>query len=90
MSSNTQHRKYLLTINNPDKYGMDHNNIRDILSSFNVVYACMADEIGKEGTYHTHLFVIFSSPVRFSTIQHRFGIAHIDPAYGTAQQNRDY
>lgn len=69
---------------------MGHSTIRDILSSFNVVYSCMADEIGKEGTYHTHLFVIFASPVRFSTIQHRFEVAHIDPAYGTAKQNRDY
>lgn len=88
--SNEQHRKYLLTINNPKDYGLGHAEIKAILSLFSLVYYCIVDEIGEQGTHHTHVFVVFASPVRFSTIQRRFGVAHIDPAYGSASQNRDY
>ena len=34
----------------------------------------MADEIGKEGTPHTHLYVYFNSRVRFSTVKKKFSI----------------
>ena len=53
----TQSRKWLLTINNPQDHGMSHNEIIDCAQKFNPYYMCLADEIGEEGTYHTHLFL---------------------------------
>lgn len=50
----------------------------------------MADEIATTGTYHTHVFLYSLSPIRFSTIKNRFPTAHIEKAYGSAKENRDY
>ena len=50
----------------------------------------MADEIATTGTYHTHIFFCAPSPVRFSTIKKRFPTAHIEKAYGTPKENRNY
>ncbi len=50
----------------------------------------MADEIATTGTYHTHIFIYSSSPIRFSTIKDRLPVAHIEKAYGSVIQNRDY
>ena len=50
----------------------------------------MCDEVGVEGTPHTHLYVVFPNAVLFSTIQKRFYGAHIEPAVGTNRENRDY
>ena len=85
-----QSRKWLLTINNPLDHGMTHDEIIDRAQKFNPSYMCLADEIGEQGTYHTHVFFCSSSPMRFSTVKKRFPTAHIDKAYGTAQENRDY
>ena len=88
--SYTQSRKWLLTINNPQDHGMTHDEIIDRAQKFNPDYFCMADEIGESGTYHTHLFLYSSSPMRFGTIKKRFPTAHIDRANGTVQDNRAY
>ena len=86
-----QGRKYLITINNPIDHGFSHDAIKEVLFKSNPAYFCMADEIGDNGTPHTHAFAYFTSPVRFNTLRTRFnGCAHIDPAYGTCEQNRDY
>jgi hypothetical protein len=50
----------------------------------------MADEIGEEGTPHTHIYMACREVVRFSTIKNKFDKAHIDMARGTSLQNRDY
>jgi hypothetical protein len=90
-NKDTQSRKWQLTINNPEKHGYTHEFIREILSSFKAVaYWCMADEMGEEKTPHTHIFVAFSSGVRFSSIKKKFPKTHIEMARGTSQQNRDY
>ena len=84
-------RKWQLTINNPDKYGMDHESIKAILLTIkNLAYWCMCDEIGEEGTYHTHIFIYRKSFMRFDMIKKKFPAAHIEYCYGTAQDNRDY
>lgn len=84
-------RKWQLTINNPDKYGMDHESIKDILLTIkNLAYWCMCDEIGEEGTYHTHVFIYRKSFMRFDMIKKKFPVAHIEYCHGTAQENRDY
>ena len=50
----------------------------------------MADEIASTGTHHTHVFLYRPSPVRWHTVKNLFPTAHIDKAYGSAQENRDY
>lgn len=90
MGSNSQSRKWALVINNPLDAGLDHSAITTILYRFSPAYFCMADEIAATGTYHTHVFLYAPSPVRFSTIKNRFPTAHIEKAYGSARDNRDY
>ena len=88
-SADTQHRSFHLVINNPADSGFTQNKIAEILESFkSLVYYCMADEQGS--TYHTHIYAKFKSTVRFSTMKNSFPTAHIDPAQGTAQDNRAY
>jgi len=90
MEKDSQSRKWLLTINNPEKHDVTHESLREALESMPLVYSCMCDEIGDNGTYHTHVFLQGKSPIRFSRIKKLFLSAHIDIANGTAQQNRDY
>ena len=77
----------MITINNPQTCGLDHNRILELLQLFRL---CLADEIAGTGTYHTHIFLYSHSPMRFGTVKRRFPPAHIDKANGTAQENRDY
>ena len=89
---NTQRHAFQLTINNPETHGFDHLSIKKTLvENFTTLkYFCLADEIGENGTYHTHLYVCCASRVRFSTMKKNFPEAHIDTAKGTVQQNIDY
>ncbi len=91
-SRNIQRHAYQLTINNPLDYNLEHAKIKEILIvSFSTLkYFCMADEIGEQGTFHTHIYVVFSSRVRWSTIKKHFEHAHIEVAHGSAQSNLDY
>lgn len=50
----------------------------------------MCDEIGQEGTYHTHIFFIAKSGVMFDTVQKRFYGAHIEKALGSNEDNYNY
>lgn len=50
----------------------------------------MADEIGEQGTPHTHIYVCFSSRVRFKTVKKHFPEAHIEVVHGTVQSNVEY
>lgn len=91
MARNQAHRKYQLTVNNPLDHGFTHQRIRATLDGFSgCLYWCMCDEVGQEGTPHTHLYLLFRNAVMFSTLQKRFYGAHIEPAKGSNQQNRDY
>jgi len=91
MTRDLKTRKWLITINNPQDKGFTHEYLREILGSFkSLEYWCMADEIGECETYHTHIYVAFSSAVRFSSMQRKFPKVHLDPCNGTSQQNRDY
>lgn len=91
MEKDTRHRKYLLTINNPEEE-WNHEKIRCVLNTLNLKYWCMADEIGlEEKTPHTHVFFVTkTSAMRFSTVKKHFSTAHIDPANGTSEENRAY
>lgn len=91
MANDTQSRKWQLTINNPTEKGFTHERIRAELGCLkSVIYWCMADEIGENGTYHTHVYIQGKGAMRFSTIKKRFDSAHIEMAKGTALQNREY
>ena len=74
-STNLQSRKWLLTVNNPLDYGLNHAGIKNILHLFNPDYFCLVDEIATTGTRHTHIFIYSKSPIRFSTLKKRFPIA---------------
>ena len=51
-------RKWQLTINNPLDHGYAHKEIIDKLSNIiKLNYWCMCDEVGENGTYHTHIFL---------------------------------
>jgi hypothetical protein len=91
MARSAASRKYQLTINNPVEHGFTHDNIKQILNDFcGLKYWCMCDEVGKEKTPHTHVYVVFKNPVMFTTLQMRFYGSHIEPANGSNQENRDY
>lgn len=91
MNDRTQSRKWLFTFNNPEKFGFSHDNIKAALSTIKGLdYWCMCDEIGKEGTYHTHLFIYRQNTMRFQMVKNKFPTAHIDYCRGTTQENRDY
>lgn len=80
-----------MTVNNPKEKDLDHESIKKLIMDIkDVDYWCMCDEVGKNGTYHTHLFLYRKNPVRFSKVKKSFPAAHIDKAYGTSQDNRDY
>lgn len=91
-ATDTQRNAYQLTINNPMDSGMDHIAIKkELIENFTTLrYFCMADEVGEQGTPHIHIYVNFTSRVRFSTLKKHFPTAHIETAFGNVQANIDY
>jgi len=89
-NTNSQSRKWNIVINNPIENGFTRDVIIEIIMRFLPDYFCMADEVGENGTYHTHIFIYSRSPIRFNTLKNRLPTAHIEQAHGTVQQNRDY
>lgn len=81
---------YQLTINAPAEKGWTHKHILDVFrNNFKtLVYICMADEQGS--MYHTHIFVVFASRVRFSMVKRYFEEAHIEKCKGTVSDNVNY
>lgn len=93
MEKDTRCRKWQLTINNPLENGYTHEKLKEILNKFKgCIYYCISDEKGlKEETYHTHLYFVCKSAVKFSVIKERFGNqSHIEMCKGTSAENRDY
>lgn len=89
----TQSRKYLITINNFLEHGYTRENIRVKITALkSLVYFCAAEEKGLEtGTHHIHIFIVFSSGVRFSTMKNVFSLGgDIESARGSSAENRDY
>lgn len=86
-----QHRKWQLTINNP-RSDYTHDKIKEIfaLKFPSFVYCAMCDEIGANGTPHTHIYVCFRGGLRFNTLKKHFPTAHIESARGTIKENIDY
>ena len=91
MANDSQSRKWQVTINNPLDKGYTHERLKEILSGMkSVIYWCMADETGENGTYHTHLYLQGRGGINFSTIKKRFEGGHFEMAKGTAAQTREY
>lgn len=91
MKDGTQNRKWQLTINNPVDKGLGHEEIREILTKWKgLKYWCMCDEVGLEGTYHTHIYILGKSPIPFIGVKRKFPPAHIEYGNGTNQENSDY
>lgn len=90
MRDNQQSRKWQITINNPLEAGLEREMLIAILRLFSLIYWCMVDEVASSGTHHTHIFIFSQSPVRFATLKNRFPTAHLEKAYGSAKENRDY
>ena len=91
MPRKPSNRKYLLTINNPLDHGYSHERLQAILTEFpGLRYWCMCDEVGEQGTPHTHVYVVFKNSVMIETMHSRFYGVHIDIANGSNQENRDY
>lgn len=90
--SDIRSRKWQLTINNPDEHGLSREVILDKISTLkSVIYYCLCNEIGEEGTPHVHVYLQGNNAIRFSTLQLLFDKkAHLEVANGSAQQNRDY
>lgn len=87
MIIDTQAYKYQLTSNNPLEKGYTPQKIFGIFhANFKTLrYLCMADEMGS--TFHTHIFVVFSSRVRFSMIKRYFPEFHIEVCKGNISDN---
>lgn len=85
-------RYWLFTINNPLEHGFSRDKIKEILEKgAELRYYCISDEVGKEGTPHTHFYVYWVNQVDFKTASNKFnGKAHIDYPEGSPEQNRDY
>lgn len=91
MARKQSSRKFQLTINNPVDHGYIHEQIRSILSEFSgLQYWCRCDEIGEQGTPHTHIYMVSSNGIMFDTMHRKFYGVHIEKANGGNQQNRDY
>lgn len=91
MAKDTQSRKWQITINNPVEKGFTHDRIKEIVANMkSVIYWCMADEIGTNQTYHTHIYLHGKGGIRFSTIQKKFEGGHFEMARGTALENMQY
>lgn len=86
----SQFKAVQLTINNPETNGYTYEMITKLLNGSKIKYACMCREIGESGTEHIHIYILFPSARRFSTLKKRFPKAHIEKAYGSPQDNRDY
>lgn len=91
MARSEAFRKYQLTFNNPLEHGFTHEVIKSTISTMgSCLYWCMCDEVGEQGTPHTHLYLAFRNAAEFMMLHQRFHGAHIEGARGSHQENRDY
>lgn len=91
MARSKAYRKYQITVNNPVEHGFTHEVIKNVIASFsNIAYWCMCDEIGEEGTLHTHIYFASPNAIEWTAVQQRFYGAHVEAAKGSHRENRDY
>lgn len=87
-----QYRKYIITLNNPRKHGVNHpKEMIELAKKLKgMIYACVSEEVGKNGTPHYHLFVIYKNPKSWNTLKNLFPHCDIEGAHGTNTECRDY
>lgn len=90
MSSDIQSKKWQITQNNIKSNKIDIDNTVITIEKKNPIYYCCAEEIGDKGTRHLHVFIVFASAIRFSTLKKMFPKAHIEKALGSIADNIDY
>lgn len=90
MSSHKKYRRMQVTCNNPQEKGFTPDKIREIMQRWKTEYFCFCYETGEGGTYHFHLYIKFINPQSWETVSKAFDHAHIEPARGNSQENRDY
>lgn len=91
MSKDPQMRKVNITINNPSDIGLTLDQLDQlVLKNLNPQYFCRSMEVGENGTEHYHFAIFRPSPIRFSRLKRLFPTAHIEKAYGSMSENRDY
>ena len=74
----TQSRKFLGTLNNPEKWGYNPDKIIKILSELaGCLYISIAEEIGaREHTPHMHFFAVYKNCKPLSTMCNAIPKAH--------------
>lgn len=93
MSDNpTKSRKWMFTLNNPEKHGYTIEKIVNTLEKWEgVIYWCFGSEMGlNENTPHYHFVIYTPTMKRFDTVKNKFPEAHIDACKGTIAEGRDY
>lgn len=89
--TNKQARKWLITVNNPIEKGFTHEVLYEQLQTLKtIIYICMADEIGENGTYHTHIYCCLKNGVRFNRLKTLIPEAHFDVCRGSSAENKAY
>ncbi len=73
----THSRSYQVTINNPVEKEFTDDKIDQIIAKSRVTFA-------------VHIYMLFPTPRRFSTLKRKFPGAHIEKTYGSPQDNIDY
>lgn len=88
MAKDYQSTKYFCTFNNPEKYGYDYTVIKKTLfEKFKTFqYCAMCTEVAHTGTKHYHVYMHFTSRVRWSTVTNHFKHADVQKAMGTTSQ----
>lgn len=82
--------KILLTINNPDKYGVTPEGVVTFAKTHSVDYYCLSLEISPSGTKHMHVFFYRKNSLRYRTVVNAFPTAHIDFCRGKIFEIVDY
>ena len=91
MDNDVQSRKWLLTFNNPKEHGYySRERLLELLNLLTFRYCCLCDERAESGTYHTHVYLYSTSPIKFIRLKNLFPGAHIDKARGTSKENMEY
>lgn len=90
-NKDTRSRKWLMTINNPTEKDLTHEKLKEKIQELSsVIYWCMGDEVGSEGTFHTHVYVVLRNQIRRGTLDNKFTGGHFDKPDGTSEQCRAY
>jgi hypothetical protein len=86
-----QHKRLLLTMNNPEEHGLTLDGTIEALSSLPLVYWCLCEETGEEGTYHWHVYLVFRTTCRVGRVTKLFADkVHVDVPKGSSKDCRDY